>query len=201
MLATGHGVPEFRDVDAALVEPDTGLRLFGKPRVEGHRRVAVTLARDVDVTIIDNDIDMIRSAEEFGFKIYYGDGTRLDVLHASGAHSARAIAVCIDGKESVNKIVELVKAEFPLVRLLVRSYDREHALELINAGVDYQIRETFESAVNFGAAALVELGVAEDEASRIAEEIRRRDAERFELEMAGGGLRAGATSWPDRDLG
>ena len=152
------------------------------------------LARDVDVTIIDNDIDMIRSAEEFGFKIYYGDGTRLDVLHASGAHSARAIAVCIDGKESVNKIVELVKAEFPLVRLLVRSYDREHALELINAGVDYQIRETFESAVNFGAAALVELGVAEDEASRIAEEIRRRDAERFELEMAGGGLRAGASA-------
>ena len=152
------------------------------------------LARDVDVTIIDNDIDMIRSAEEFGFKIYYGDGTRLDVLHASGAHSARAIAVCIDGKESVNKIVELVKAEFPLVRLLARSYDREHALELINAGVDYQIRETFESAVNFGAAALVELGVPEEEAARIAEEIRRRDAERFELEMAGGNLRAGASA-------
>jgi phosphoribosylglycinamide formyltransferase 2 len=49
VLATGHGVPEFGDVDAALAEPDTSLRLFGKPRVEGHRRVAVTLARDVDV--------------------------------------------------------------------------------------------------------------------------------------------------------
>lgn len=49
VLATGHGVPEFGDVDAALVEADTSLRLFGKPRVEGHRRVAVTLARDVDV--------------------------------------------------------------------------------------------------------------------------------------------------------
>jgi phosphoribosylglycinamide formyltransferase 2 len=49
VLATGHGVPEFSNVDAALVEPDTALRLFGKPRVEGHRRVAVTLARDVDV--------------------------------------------------------------------------------------------------------------------------------------------------------
>ena len=51
VLATGHGVPEFRDVDAALVEPDTALRLFGKPRVEGHRRVAVTLARDADVAL------------------------------------------------------------------------------------------------------------------------------------------------------
>jgi phosphoribosylglycinamide formyltransferase 2 len=49
VLATGHGVPEFSQVDAALVEPDTAIRLFGKPKVEGHRRVAVTLARDVDV--------------------------------------------------------------------------------------------------------------------------------------------------------
>ena len=49
VLATGHGVPEFSNVDAALVEPDTSLRLFGKPKVDGHRRVAVTLARDVDV--------------------------------------------------------------------------------------------------------------------------------------------------------
>ena len=150
------------------------------------------LARDVDVTIIDTDIEMIRSAEEFGFKIYYGDGTRLDVLHSSGADTARAIAVCIDDRVAANRIVALAKAEFPQARLLVGSYDREHSLQLINAGVDYQIRETFESAVNFGAAALVELGVAEDDAARIAAEIRRRDAERFELEMAGGGLKAGA---------
>jgi glutathione-regulated potassium-efflux system protein KefB len=149
------------------------------------------LARDVDVTIIDTDIEMIRSAEEFGFKIYYGDGTRLDVLHASGADSARAIAVCIDDKVAATRIVELAKAQFPQARLLVRSYDREHSLELINAGVDYQIRETFESAVDFGAAALVELGVAREEAERIASEIRRRDAERFELEMAAGDVRAG----------
>jgi glutathione-regulated potassium-efflux system protein KefB len=149
------------------------------------------LARDVDVTIIDTDIEMIRSAEEFGFKIYYGDGTRLDVLHASGADSARAIAVCIDDKAAATRIVELAKTQFPQARLLVRSYDREHSLELINAGVDYQIRETFESAVDFGAAALVELGVAQEEAARIATEIRRRDAERFELEMAAGDLRAG----------
>lgn len=149
------------------------------------------LARDVDVTIIDSDIEMIRSAEEFGFKIYYGDGTRLDVLHSSGADSARAIAVCIDDRAATTRIVELARHQFPQARLLVRSYDREHSLELINAGVDYQIRETFESAVDFGAAALVELGVPADEAERIATEIRRRDAERFEIEMAGG-LRAGA---------
>jgi len=150
------------------------------------------LARDVDVTIIDNDVEMIHSAERFGFKIYYGDGTRLDVLHASGAGSARAIAVCVNDAAEADRIVELVSHEFPQAKLLVRSFDREHSLRLIHAGVDFQIRETFESALMFGQAALVELGADEDDARDIAEQIRERDAERFELEMAGGDLRAGA---------
>ena len=150
------------------------------------------LARDVDVTIIDTDIEMIRSAEEFGFKIYYGDGTRLDVLRACGAQTAQSIAVCIDEKEAASRIVELVKHEFPQAQVLARSFDREHSLALIAAGVDFQIRETFESAVEFGKAALLSVGVSQDDADAIALEIRRRDGERFELEMAGGSLMDGA---------
>ncbi|NIJ70718.1 monovalent cation:proton antiporter-2 (CPA2) family protein [Xanthomonas sp. 60] len=150
------------------------------------------LARDVDVTIIDNDVDMIHSAERFGFKIYYGDGTRLDVLHASGAGSARAIAVCVNDPLEADRIVELVAHEFPQAKLLVRSFDRQHSLRLIHAGVDFQIRETFESAVLFGQAALMELGADEDDARDIAVQIRERDAERLQLEMAGGSTRAGA---------
>jgi glutathione-regulated potassium-efflux system protein KefB len=144
------------------------------------------LARDVDVTIIDNDVDMIRSAADFGFKVYYGDGTRLDVLRTSGAGTARVIAVCVDSKDVASLIVELVKESFPQARLLVRSYDRQHALELVQKGVDYQIRETFESAMQFGTAALRELGVSEEDAAEINADVRRRDATRFELEMAGG---------------
>jgi glutathione-regulated potassium-efflux system protein KefB len=149
------------------------------------------LARGIDVSIIDSDTDMIRSAADFGFKIYYGDGTRLDLLHAAGAGRAVAIAVCIEDRDATDRIVELLKAEFPLVRLLVRSYDREHALKLAAQNVDYQIRETFESAMAFGEAALVQLGVDADEAAEVSREIRRRDAERYELELAGG-LMAGA---------
>ncbi|NZA28088.1 cation:proton antiporter [Luteimonas sp. SJ-92] len=145
------------------------------------------LARDVDVTIIDTDIEMIRSAAEFGFKVYYGDGTRLDVLHASGAHRARAIAVCIDDRAAATRIAGLAAQAFPHARLLVRAFDREHSLQLVAAGVDYQIRETFESAVRFGEAALRALGVGADEAAAIAAEVRRLDAERFELELAAGG--------------
>ena len=149
------------------------------------------LARDVEVTIIDTDIEMIRSAGEFGFKVYYGDGTRLDVLHASGADKARAIAVCIDNRVAANRIVELARGEFPQARLLVRAFDREHALELVALGVDYHIRETFESAVLFGRAALEEVGVDATEAQSVSEEVRRLDAERFALEVAAGDIRAG----------
>lgn len=149
------------------------------------------LARDVDVTIIDTDIEMIQSAAEFGFKVYYGDGTRLDVLHASGARTARAIAICIDDREAADRIVQLARHEFTQAKLLVRSFDREHSLSLVNAGVDFQIRETFESAVQFGAAVLRELDVPEQDADAIATQVRRLDAERFELETASNDTRAG----------
>ncbi|WHR57709.1 monovalent cation:proton antiporter-2 (CPA2) family protein [Acinetobacter haemolyticus] len=149
------------------------------------------LARGVDVTIIDNDIDMIQNAERFGFKIYYGDGARLDILHASGAATAQAIVVCVDSKETTNKIVELVGHEFPLAKLLVRSYDREHSLYLVKHKVDYMIRETFESAIKFGGVILKELGVDQEEVRRIAHEIRERDEERFETEIAADDVYAG----------
>ena len=149
------------------------------------------LARGVDVTIIDNNIDMIQNAEKFGFKIYYGDGCRLDILHASGAATAQAIVVCVDSKDTTNRIVELVTHEFPLAKLLVRSYDREHSLHLVKQKVDFMIRETFESAIKFGEVILQELGVDEDEVIRISDEIRDLDNERFETEIAADDVYAG----------
>ncbi|ENU27386.1 monovalent cation:proton antiporter-2 (CPA2) family protein [Acinetobacter modestus] len=149
------------------------------------------LARGVDVTIIDNDIDMIQNAEKFGFKIYYGDGCRLDILHASGASTAEAIVICVDSKQTTNRIVELVTHEFPLAKVLVRSYDREHSLHLVKQKVDYLIRETFESAIKFGEVILEQLGVDEDEVRMISNEIRERDNERFETEIAADDVYAG----------
>jgi glutathione-regulated potassium-efflux system protein KefB len=165
--------------------------LTGKALVIGFGRFGqvasqALLARGIDVSIIDSDTDMIRAAARFGFKIYYGDGTRLDVLRAAGAGSAEAILVCIDSRDAADKIVEIVKEDFPMAKLLVRSFDRGHSLKLVAAGVDYQIRETFESAMAFGEAALVEVGVPADEAAEIMAGVRRRDQERFELQMAEG---------------
>ena len=143
------------------------------------------LARGIDVVIIENDTDMIRAAAQFGFKVFYGDGTRLDVLHASGASRAKAILVCVDKKEVTSRIVELLKHECPLTPVLARAFDRQHAIELIRHGVDFQLRETFESALAFGAEALRVFGVEEVDIAEVAEDIRRRDAERLQLQMAG----------------
>ncbi len=144
------------------------------------------LARGLDVTIIDTDPEMIRNAAKFGFKIYYGDGTNLDVLHASGAGKARAIAICIDKREAANKIVALAKEAFPNAGLLVRAFDRGHALELVNQKVDFQMRETLESAFVFGHNALVFLGLSPAEAEETIDDIRKRDLERLCIEQTSG---------------
>jgi len=144
------------------------------------------LARGVDVMLIESDVDMIRAASSFGFKVYYGDGARLDVLRASGASHAEAILVCVDKPAVADRIVELCKSEFPLAKLFVRAYDRGHALRLIAAGVDYQLRETIESAFAFGEAVLLGLGVEAGEAAETLADVRRRDEERLALQMTGG---------------
>jgi len=144
------------------------------------------IAKGHKVSIIDNDTDMIRAAGQFGMKVYYGDGTRLDILHAAGAEHAAMILVCVDRKEAANRIVELIKSEFPLSKVHARAFDRGHAIELVKLGVDYQIREVFESALAFGATTLRELGSDDSEVADIIEGVRERDRQRFSAQIVGG---------------
>ncbi|PZO32859.1 MAG: potassium transporter [Alphaproteobacteria bacterium] len=148
------------------------------------------LARDVDVSIIENDVDMIKAAGNFGFKVYYGDGSRLDVLRASGAAEAETVLVCVDKPDVADRIVELMKSEFPLTKLFVRAYDRGHSLRLIEAGVDFHIRETFESALAFGEQVLIDFGFSTEDVTETMEDVRRRDQEVMAVQVAGG-LQAG----------
>ena len=145
-------------------EPDDFSEARGSVLVIGFGRFGqivsqCLLAEDIDVTTIDNDPEMIQDAAGFGFKVYYGDGTRLDVLRAAGAGEARLVAVCIDNRQAASRIVDLVRAEFPGTKLYVRSYDRRHTLQLIAKGVDFELRETYESALVFGRSTLEALGL------------------------------------------
>jgi glutathione-regulated potassium-efflux system protein KefB len=144
------------------------------------------LARGVDISLIETDVEMIQVAATFGFKVYYGDGTRLDVLRASGAGTAEAILVCIDKPDQTDRIVALIKSEFPHAKILARSFDRGHSMRLVQAGVDYQIREMFESSLTFSGAVLRDLGFSDIEIAETIEEVRDMDAARFEMQLAGG---------------
>jgi glutathione-regulated potassium-efflux system protein KefB len=144
------------------------------------------LAEKTDVTAIDLDPEMIQVAGRFGFKVYYGDGTRLDVLRAAGADEARLVAICIDKEDATNRIVDLIRAEFAGTKIYARSYDRGHTLQLLAKGVDYELRETFESAMRFGRETLVAIGIDEDRAAIVEDFIRTRDRDRLAVQQAEG---------------
>lgn len=156
----------------------------------GQIALQLLLARDVEVSVIDSDPDRIREAEKWGFKVFFGDGTRLDILHHSGAEDAEIIMICVDDPKTANKIVELVGHEFPQAKLLVRSYDRGHSMQLIHAGVDFEIRETVESAYRMGEEGLRALGCSDETISETTDDIRRRDRDRL-TEQVQGGMMAG----------
>jgi voltage-gated potassium channel Kch len=178
--AAGAAVPHVEDfADASGSALVIGFGRFGQVVNQ------LLLASGTDVTVIDNDIEMIEAAGGFGFKVYYGDGQRLDVLRAAGAEKAEVVCVCIDNQEAAVHITEIVKANFPLAKLLVRAYDRRHAIEIMAHEPDSVVRETFESALKFGRNTLELLGQTAEQADEVLEDVRKRDLARLEMQRLG----------------
>ena len=144
------------------------------------------LERGHKLSIIETDAQAIRDGRDFGFQVYYGDGSRLDILHAAGAEHARLVILAANDAAATTRAVELIKHEFPDTPVLARAFDREHAAELVKAGADFQIRETFESALALSAEALRRLGDGPEEIETLMASFRRRDSDRFALELVGG---------------
>ena len=144
------------------------------------------LAKGHKISTIDTDTDMIRAAAQFGMKVYYGDGTRLDILRAAGIENVDMVVIAIDKKDQATHIAELIRDEFPLVKVMARAFDRGHAIELVKAGVEYQLREMFESALALSGQALRVLGSTDDEVADLIEGVRERDRQRFAAQIVGG---------------
>jgi CPA2 family monovalent cation:H+ antiporter-2/glutathione-regulated potassium-efflux system protein KefB len=188
------GIAERRKRGAPAVAPPLSVvpkERRGKVLVIGFGRfgqlaVQPLLAERIDVTVIDTSVERIRNAGKFGFKVYFGDGCRLDVLRSAGAEEARIIAICVGDRKIANGIVDLARENFPMAKVFARAYDRIHAIDLMEAGVDYQIRETLESALLFGGAALVELRGDPDRARDVVDHVRQLDLDRLAIQQAGG---------------
>lgn len=184
-VLAGEEQSEQLDEDFAGADDGADVLIIGFSRF-GQIASQILLAGGADVTIIDHSADRVRAAQKFGFRIYFGDGTRKEVLHAAGVKRHKIVAICTQKKEITDRIVALIQREYPDVRLFVRTYDRAHTLEMRAQNVDYELRETFESGLVFGARTLQGLGVSEDIAISIRDDVRKRDEERLRIQAVDG---------------
>ncbi len=115
-------------------------------------------ASGIKATVLDNDPDMIDTVSRFGFKVYYGDATRLDLLRAAEADKAILLINAIDDVESNLRLVDLVRSHFPHLKLISRARDVPHVFELRSRGIEMFERETFESALLIARRALEQMG-------------------------------------------
>jgi glutathione-regulated potassium-efflux system ancillary protein KefC len=137
-------------------------------------------ASGVQATVLDHDPDTIELLKRFKFRIYYGDATRLDLLHAAGASHAKLLVVAIDEEESSVKLVETVRENFPKLAIVARARNVGHWQKLRSLGVHLVERETFESALLIGRHALEQLGVRAYEAKERADIFRRHNIRAME---------------------
>ncbi|MBS6283927.1 MAG: monovalent cation:proton antiporter-2 (CPA2) family protein [Haemophilus parainfluenzae] len=144
------------------------------------------LVRGINVSVIDRNIENIRAAAKFGFKVYYGDGIRLDVLRAAGIEKAKCVVIGINDTQRIESIVQNLKDAYPKLPILARTYDRQTTVSLIKQDVDFIVRETFESALTLSRATLMQLGINKIEADEVIAEVRYLDQERLNEEVLHG---------------
>lgn len=132
-------------------------------------------AQGFETTLIDDDPAQIDLVRKFGVKVFYGDGSRLDLLHAAGVGQAELVVVAVGGADRILDIARKVRRHFPDVTIAARAIDRGHAHELMALGVEVFERETFLSAISLGAKVLVQLGVAPIDAHHMAQAFERHD--------------------------
>jgi glutathione-regulated potassium-efflux system ancillary protein KefC len=111
-------------------------------------------ANGVKLTVLDHDPDQIEVLRRFGFKVFYGDATRADLLRAAGAARARALVVAIDDIEDSLELVETVRRDWPQLQIFARARNVTHYYQLMDRGVTMIERETFESSLQMGRAVL-----------------------------------------------
>lgn len=132
-------------------------------------------AHGIGTTVLDHDASQIELVRRFGYKVYYGDTSRADLLESAGAQEAKLFVMAIDDREKAIETVKMVKKHFPNMIILARSYDRTHTYELLNQGVENIKRETFDSALQMGIDALVNLGLPSYQAHRAALTFKHHD--------------------------
>ena len=153
-------------------DPDVIVAGFGR---FGQIAARLLMANNFKVVLLDSSIEQIDLIRRFGWRVHYGDASRIDLLRTAGADKARLLLVAIDDRDKAVEMVAAARAAFPNLTIFARAFDRRHAYELMKTpGVAVE-RETLESAINFARRALLKLGLSERRAARAAGLFREQD--------------------------
>lgn len=156
--------------------------------IAGFGRVGNTIGRflqanGVNATYLDLDPDNVDLLRKMGLKVFYGDASRHDLLHAAGAHDAKLLIVAVDNTEKTHEIIETAQKHFPHLHIMARSVSWNDSYELLELGLDDVYRETLDTSLRLGADALAFLGRRRHRAYRAAKTFRKHD-ERYLRELA-----------------
>jgi len=132
-------------------------------------------ANKIGTTIIDHNPDHIERVRKFGFKVFYGDITRLDLLHSAGLDKAKLFVLAVDDRQKGIQAVEMIREHYPHVKIIARAWDMIHAYDLLDHDVEIFERETFDSALRLGSKALNILGMPAHKAHIASQQFREHD--------------------------
>ncbi|PSU99349.1 glutathione-regulated potassium-efflux system protein KefB [Photobacterium leiognathi subsp. mandapamensis] len=163
--------PETDVVDRSPQVIITGFGRFGQ--VIGR----LLFSNKIKVTILERDPSQIQFLRKFGYKVFYGDATQLDLLRSAGADKAEAIIICTDAPTEVMEVVALCQQHFPHLKILARARSRVEAHQLLSQGVECFSRETFAGALDLGRQALISLGMHPYKAKRAEAHFRKIDTQ------------------------
>ena len=150
--------------------------------VAGLGRVGQVVARLLNAsgyhpTLLDDDPDHVEQCRKFGFRVFYGDATRLDLLRAAGADSADFLIITLDEPETITRLASTAKANFPRLRIIARAHDMRHMFELRDLGIEALERETWLGALKLGEIALAQISADPERARRAAQAFAEHDGE------------------------
>ena len=188
-LAARTGKEDVQLDDPALAS-QANVIIVGHGRF-GQQVSQIMQAAGRSVTLIDINPQTIDLSNDFGFKVFYGDGTRVDLLKRAGGEDAQAIFFCIDDRYVTAESLIPVRETFPRTKLFVRAFDREQALKLMEDDGISIMREVFESSIRMSADALKYFGTDREVILDIIAEFRRRDRSRLKAQFNSGDMHAG----------
>jgi len=170
------GVPQLEEISEQQEAPIV-IAGFGR---YGQIVARTLLAQGIPCTVLDHDAEMIEAARSFGYRVFYGDATRLDLLRTAGAANARILVLAVDDVDQSLEIVDLVQAHFPQLEIVARAHDVTHWNKLRDRGVVRVEREMFESSLLSARSVLELLGRSAEEAQQITTRFRQHNLELFE---------------------